>query len=165
MTPVDWVALGVVAASALLGFWRGALRELLSLLAWVAAFLLARQYAGAVAALLPGDWARGSLGRPVAFTLLLVGALLVLRVATTAIVALVRLAGLGLPDRVLGLCFGCLRGVLLLLAAAIVLDLTPLAQVSQWRDAAVQPLVEEGAVWLRARLPHIGQVLRGQRGI
>ena len=53
---LDWILLTVVLASLLLGAWRGLVYEVLSLLAWVAAFFVAQWFAADVAAWLPlGD--------------------------------------------------------------------------------------------------------------
>ena len=50
LAALDWVLLAVVAASLVLGAWRGLVYEVLSLLAWVAAFLAAQCLADDAAA-------------------------------------------------------------------------------------------------------------------
>ena len=45
MTPVDWILLAVLLASLLLGAWRGLVYELMSMLGWIAAFVLAQWWA------------------------------------------------------------------------------------------------------------------------
>ena len=42
MTAFDYAVLAVIAASALLGLWRGVVGEVLALAAWVVAFFVAR---------------------------------------------------------------------------------------------------------------------------
>ena len=44
MTGLDYVLLGLVGLSALLGFWRGLLSEIIALGAWVLAFMAARAF-------------------------------------------------------------------------------------------------------------------------
>ena len=53
MLAMDWILLGVVLASLLLGAWRGLVYEVLSLLNWIAAFALAQWLANDLAARLP----------------------------------------------------------------------------------------------------------------
>src|SRR4051812_27382656 len=53
MTALDWVFLAVLVASLLLGAWRGLVYEVLSVISWVAAFILAQWFAPQAAALLP----------------------------------------------------------------------------------------------------------------
>ena len=42
MAPLDWAVLIVLAASLLLGAWRGLVYEVLSVLSWIAAFVAAQ---------------------------------------------------------------------------------------------------------------------------
>ena len=53
MTGFDYAAIGIVSLSMLIGLWRGFVHEVLSLLGWPLAFLLAWQLAGKIGALLP----------------------------------------------------------------------------------------------------------------
>ena len=53
MPYLDWVFLGLLAASTLLGVWRGLVYEVLSLATWAASFYLAQWFAPMVAQLLP----------------------------------------------------------------------------------------------------------------
>ena len=41
MSTTDWILLALLAASMVLGAWRGLVYEVLSVLGWIAAFLLA----------------------------------------------------------------------------------------------------------------------------
>ena len=50
MTLFDYLVLGIVGASVLLGLWRGVVSELLALAAWVLAFFAARMFGTTVAA-------------------------------------------------------------------------------------------------------------------
>ena len=53
MSYTDWVLLALLVASMLLGAWRGLVFEVLSVLGWIAAFLLAQLFAPEAADLLP----------------------------------------------------------------------------------------------------------------
>lgn len=53
MTATDWFLLAVLGASLLLGAWRGLVFELMSMLGWVAAFVLAQWWAPELAPRLP----------------------------------------------------------------------------------------------------------------
>jgi membrane protein required for colicin V production len=53
MTGADWILIGIVILSLLVGLWRGLVFEVLSLVGWVAAFFLAQWLAVTVAVLLP----------------------------------------------------------------------------------------------------------------
>ena len=49
----DWILLGVLFVSMMVGFWRGLVYEVLSLAGWVAAFVLAQWFASDVIVWLP----------------------------------------------------------------------------------------------------------------
>ena len=53
MTALDWLFLAVLAASLLIGAWRGLVFELLSLLGWAVAFVAAQWLAADAGAWLP----------------------------------------------------------------------------------------------------------------
>ncbi|MBX9835253.1 MAG: CvpA family protein, partial [Burkholderiaceae bacterium] len=48
MHPLDWIFVGILTASLLIGAWRGLVFELLSLAGWVAAFFVAQWFAADV---------------------------------------------------------------------------------------------------------------------
>ena len=56
---------------------------------------------------------------------------------------LVSASGLGGFNRVLGLIFGCLRGVAILLIIATLMSLTPLVEESWWSQSQFIPMLEE----------------------
>ncbi len=152
-TWVDLLLSVALTASALVGLWRGLVRELVSLLAWVAAFLLALRYGPTLAAALPEAVAPEALRRALAFLAVGLGVLAAGAVGGRLLRLLVRGLALGGLDRWLGLLFGALRGAVLALALVHLGGLSPLAEVPAWRGSwwvgTLQPWVRE----LAARLP------------
>ena len=73
IAPLDWMFLAIMAASFLLGAWRGLVYEVLSVFSWIAAFILAQWFAPDVAASLPMGGSPESAKYAAAFVLLLVG--------------------------------------------------------------------------------------------
>jgi membrane protein required for colicin V production len=141
MTWFDYGVLLVIGVSALVAVIRGFVREVLSLLSWVAAFVAASTFAGKVAPLLPLAIPNDSLRMLAAFLLVFGATLLAMVVVTLAIVELVRVVGLGFVDRVLGLAFGLARGLLIVVTAVLLAGLTRLPEDRGWREAMLsQPL-------------------------
>lgn len=153
MNPADIVILAVLALSVLFGLWRGFVAEVLSLVCWIAAFWVAWMFGDAVAAWY-GQWLHQPAARIIAGYLtcflgvLVAGALLgwVLR-------KLIQSSGLSGADRMLGMLFGLVRGVLLVIVIVLVLDFTPLAGAAWWQRSQLIPGFSEGASWLSAHLP------------
>lgn len=147
MADLDWICCAVLALSLSLGAWRGLVYETLSLANWVLAFVLAQWAAPSIAQFLPtrgaSEMVRYGFGFFVAFILCLIGGSLLVFVTKKV----VHVSGMGLVDRLLGLAFGALRAVVILLSATVMLRMTPLVN-SDW--------------WLEAYSPHIAQsVLAG----
>lgn len=138
----DFVLLGVLLLSVLLGLFRGLIREVVSLAAWVVAALVAwlgSEPAGAW--LLP--WTGSpQLARVLAAAALFLGVLLLGGLVTGVLRGLITAVGLGTVDRLLGLLFGALRGLLVLLVAVTLLE--PVAAgAGWWRSSDVVPLLLE----------------------
>ncbi len=69
MNWVDFVIIGIIAISAIVSFFRGFLREALSLLIWVIAIWMAVMFYPAVEPMIPQDW-----GLPATVRMALAGA-------------------------------------------------------------------------------------------
>jgi len=153
MTAFDYAVLTVIAASVLLGLWRGVVSEILALAAWVAAFFVARAEASVVA-----DWLTGQIAEPgmrlaAAYVLIFVGVLLLFAIARMLISLMLKAVGLGLLDRLLGAAFGVLRGVLVVWVAVLVAGMTPLPKADWWRDAILSPPLETAVIAAKPWLP------------
>lgn len=153
MTAFDYVVLAVVAASVLLGLWRGVVSELLSLVAWVVAFFAARAGAGAVADVLTSYVADPSLRYVAGFAVVFVSVLLVLAMLRLALRELLHAVGLGFADRILGAAFGVARGVLVVLVGVLLGGLTAMPRQPWWRQAVLAPPLEVAVLASRPWLP------------
>jgi membrane protein required for colicin V production len=153
LTTFDYVALGVIAASVILGLWRGVIGEILAIAAWVAAFLVARAGAEDVAAMLGGMIAQPAMRLLVAYAAIVVVVLVLFAVGRRLLSLLVRAAGLGLPDRLLGAAFGVLRGLLVVLVLVMLAGLTPVPAQDWWRAAVLAPPLETAVIAAKPWLP------------
>jgi membrane protein required for colicin V production len=153
MTAFDYAVLAIIAASVLLGLWRGVVSEILALAAWVAAFFVARAAAADVANWLAGQIADPGMRLAAAYALVFVGVLLVFAVARMLIALMLKAVGLGLLDRLLGAGFGVLRGTLVVLAAVLVSGMTPLPRAVWWREAVLAPPLETVVIAAKPWLP------------
>ena len=135
MATLDWVFLAVLLASLALGAWRGLVYEVLSVLGWIAAFVLAQWLAPDAAALLPMGSAGEALRYAAGFVLVFIGAAFAAGWLAWLVKKLVEAVGLRPVDRTLGAAFGLVRGAVLLLAAATVIHMTPLRGGQWWTES------------------------------
>ena len=142
---IDIAMLAIVALSAIAGAVRGLTFEILSLLGWVAAWFAGLWLGPAIAPHLSIGSPGSSLNGIAAFAIAFLIALVVCGLAARAVSALVGKTPLKPLDRLLGIAFGVLRGVLVLLAVAIVVGHTPASSSAAWRGSYV-------AGWLDAML-------------
>ncbi|MFN7726481.1 MAG: CvpA family protein [Rubrivivax sp.] len=152
---IDWTLLAVLVVSVAVGVWRGFVFEMLSLLGWLVAWFGAQWWAPSLGAHLPIGSPGSSLNHAAAFTLAFVGVLFAWALLAKLLKLLLHATPLSLPDRALGAGFGLLRGVVLLLAVATVVALTPAVQSEAWRAS-------RGALWLQTAMHGLKPVLPPQ---
>ena len=153
MTAFDFIAIVVVAISVGFGVWRGFVREVLSLLSWVAAFWLARLFAGVVAGWMPSSWTHQGLRYAIGFIAVMLVSVLVLSLLSMLVVRLVKAAGLTASDRMLGAVFGVLRGLLIVVVLVLVGGMTSEPQEPYWRKALFSKPLQVLALWAKPLLP------------
>ncbi|MFA6970407.1 MAG: CvpA family protein [Gallionella sp.] len=151
MTGFDYAVIGIMLLSLSLGLWRGLVYEVLSLLGWPLAFLLSRQFAGTLEPLLPvsQEAARVAL----AYALVFIAALICWGMLVWLFARLVRAAGLGVLDSLLGSLFGLLRGVLIILILVWLAGASSIPEQGFWRDAKFGKPAEDVALLTKAVLP------------
>ncbi len=153
MADLDWIFLAVIALSATVGVVRGLVTEVLSLLSWVMAFVLAQRMAPTVAQWVPMGGASETMRYAGGFLLAFFAALLVGSLAIFLINKAMAVAGLRPIDRVLGAGFGSARGAVLLLVVTVVVHMTPLRQADWWLAARGPRLAEAALTGLKPLLP------------
>ena len=149
-TAVDWIIIVVISVSVLLSLWRGFVREALSLLGWVAAFVVAHVFVDRLAIELAGVIANVTGRYIAAYALLFVSTLVVFTLVVKVASGLVRAAGLSVLDRLLGTIFGFARGVIIILVAAYVIRQLVPPEDQQWMyQSVLMPHLNMLADWVQ----------------
>jgi len=141
MTAIDWIAVAILAGSLMMGLLRGFVREAFSLAAWIVAFLAARAFSPALATVIPGIGQEG-LRQAAAIVLVFIGVLILAHLLAALLSNLMKLAGLGGFDRVLGMLFGAARAAVVLVLLTLVAGLTALPRSEAWRNSLVHGPLE-----------------------
>ena len=160
MSSTDWILSAILAASMLLGVWRGLVYEVLSVIGWIAAFVLAQWFAADVADRLPMQSAGESLRYAAGFILVFVASVFTAGLISALLRKLMSVIGLRPVDRLLGAGLGLFRGVIVLLALTVVLHLTSMAQSDWWQNSQGGPVLSALLKGLKPILPaHFGAYL------
>ena len=149
MQGADFIIVAVIGLSVAVGLMRGFIREGVALATWLVAIWVAWRFSGFLHPYLGGvlespeqkAWvARGI----VLLIVLLIGALLGTILSWITNTA----SGLSLMDRILGVLFGLVRGVLLVGFGALLGQTLKLQDEGWWRHAKLMPYAETVGGWL-----------------
>jgi membrane protein required for colicin V production len=132
----------IVAISVVIGLIRGFVVEVLSLVVWIAAVVLAfvfgPEVAGWFGASIDLPSARVALGYAVVFFgVLIAGAIFVYLMRK-----LVQGTGLSGTDRVLGMLFGLARGAVVVVVLVLLLGFTPMPRDPWWQESRALPVFQ-----------------------
>jgi len=153
MTWVDIAIVGIILISGLISLWRGLVRELLSLLAWITATWLALTYNQEIARFFVPYIETPSIRLAAAFVVIFLASLLGISVINFLIVKLVTSTGLSGTDRMLGIFFGIARGIAIVTILVLLAGLTPVPEDPWWRESRMLGHFQNAALWLRNFLP------------
>ena len=154
MPALDWIFAAVLLLSMVLGAWRGLVYEVLSLVNWVVAFVLAQWLALDAARQLPMGGASEPMRYAAGFLLVFVLVILLGGLIVVLIKKLTAAVGLSPLDRALGALFGVFRGVLLLMLATVVVNMTAMKDSNVWRESVGAAMTETLFTSLKPVLPH-----------
>jgi membrane protein required for colicin V production len=109
--------------------------EVLSVLSWIAAFVLAQWFAPQAAEFLPMSGATEAMRYAAGFVVVFIAAIFLGGLIAFLTKKLIAAVGLRPADRLLGAAFGVVRGVIILLALTVVVGMTPLKSAQLWQES------------------------------
>lgn len=153
MTSFDYLVLAILLVSAFLGLLRGLVKELLSLVAFVVAFMTAVWWGPVVSDWLV-QWLDNALVRAgVAYAAVFFCVLLLVGLFNLTLGALIEKTGLTPADHGLGALFGFLRGLVFVLVLVGLAGYTDLPEEPWWQEARLSGAAIKGIQEIKLLLP------------
>jgi len=140
MNWADWAIVAIIGFSVLISLVRGFIREALSLVVWVCAFVAASMFYVKGGAWFDAVIPTPSLRYITAWVVIFAGVLIAGAIVNFLIGQLVKSTGLGGTDRLLGMVFGALRGGIIVLALLILVPgVVPVTEDPWWHESLLIP--------------------------
>jgi membrane protein required for colicin V production len=158
VTIFDYLILFILIASIVISMIRGLVKEVLSLLGWIVAFVVANAFGVQMAGLLPNILPGYATRLIVAFLILFIAVKLLMLLLTMLIESMVNAGGLSIADRGLGGLFGLARGLVIVLSGVLLCGMTAIPQQAFWKESLLQPVTVSIARTVMPFLP--GAVVR-----
>jgi membrane protein required for colicin V production len=149
MNWIDYLLIALVACSCVAGVMRGLLREVIALVTWVAAVLIAWHYAGVLEPHLGGALANEGVRVWAARTIIFLAVVLIGTGIGAIVSHLVRLSLFSGTDRFFGGIFGFLRGLVMIGLFVMLCHALRLNGEPWWRGSTLMPYGERAANVLR----------------
>jgi membrane protein required for colicin V production len=159
ISTLDWMIITVVVLSTLLSLKRGFVKEVMSLVTWVVAFIIAVKFTSPLQTLLIDQVQNDQIRYVVAFIALFIATLVLGALVNFVLGSLVQATGLSSTDRIIGMLFGFVRGGLIVVAFISLLSLSPAIEKSDmWKSSQLVPQLVVLKDWVREMLGKGGEV-------
>jgi membrane protein required for colicin V production len=149
----DYILLFVLILSTLISIIRGFLRETISLVTWILAFWSALKFSHWLAERLAQLIPHNTLRNVAAVIILLVAVLLAGMLVAHCADKLIKKGKLSTLDRLLGMCFGLVRGALIASLLLFFGQIMALDQSEWWKNSKTIPWFKKPVDLLQERLP------------
>lgn len=145
---IDVAILIVLILSSAFGLWRGLIKEVLSVVTWIAAIMVARLYNAPVAELFSGFTESPTIRYVSAFAILFIGTMMLGTLLKHLLSKLITISGLKLADKILGAGFGFARGALIVMVVMFIAQAF-VSDTQLWQQSMMIPYGEEAIEWSR----------------
>ena len=153
MTIFDYAIVVIIAISCLVSIIRGLLKEVFSLGAWVIAGFVTFTVSSRLSVLVPGVIESPTIRVAVTAFIVFILTLFLCGAINFLIHKAMAKVGLSGTDRLLGVMFGVVRGVVVVVVLVMLAGLTPIPQESWWRSSLMVGYFVPVAEWIQSYLP------------
>ncbi|NNM58639.1 MAG: CvpA family protein [Legionellales bacterium] len=159
---VDYLIIALIAFSVFISLIRGFVRETLSLITWVAAFLVAFNFGNTLGDLFQNHVSSQTSRLIIGSVILFIGTLIIGAIVNYLISSLVEKTGLSSTDRVLGVALGGARGVLIVSILILLASYTSIPNEQPWKSSLLIPHFETCSNWIQGFVPQAFNFVNSQ---
>lgn len=142
MDMLDWGIVGIILISTLISLWRGAVREIFSLATWLIAAFVGFKFNALLIPFFTAFTQNETLQLVASFLTLVILVVIIGTIIGVMVSNATSTVGLGGLDKILGLGFGCARGILIIALVVLFAKQTELPSQQWWKDSALLPSFE-----------------------
>ena len=149
---IDLIALTTIIISAAIGVSRGIIKEVMSLIIWIASIFCMLKYGKVFATFLPENIGNSSLKIAIGYILAFSSVMVVGNFISWVTTKILDFSGLGIINRLLGSIFGILRGALLIAIVILIGKKLDYQNTQSWKESIVIEKSEPIAEWINATI-------------
>jgi membrane protein required for colicin V production len=153
MTGFDYVVIGIVGVSLLFGLWRGVVGEVIALVAWGVGIFAAIEFGTPVGHSVFAGISDPALRTLAGCVVIFIGILVSMAVLNMVVRSMVKALGLTVSDRLLGMVFGLVRGVLVCMVLVGLGGMTSAPTQAWWKGATLSAPLETVVLAAKPWLP------------
>ncbi len=129
---IDYIIIAIIAISTVISLIKGFVQQLVSLASWLLAFFLALRFAPDFGQYLEQYIALAPARQGIAFFVIFFAVVIIGSIIGVIASKIISVAHLSLGDRFLGMLFGVVRGVVIVLTLTFFLGMSPLVEEPWW---------------------------------
>jgi len=150
---IDYVILGIISISLVIGLFRGLVKEALALTIWGVAAWASFTFSTVLSDLLKDIISEQGLRVGITSALIFICILIIGALINYLLSALIDKTGLTATDRMAGLIFGIARGGIIITLLVMLAGLTALPEETWWKQSLLMPHFQSLAIWARDHVP------------
>lgn len=149
MNGLDIALAGILLVSTLFSLTKGFVKELISLIGWASAAILALAFGAPLTEVINQYVPNETLAMVLAMAAIFFGVLILTSIIAMIVGKMMLVSGLTPLDRVLGMVFGFVRGLVFMVIVVYGLLWTQIVDTQLWRESVLVPDVLDVAFWMR----------------
>lgn len=142
---VDYLVILIVAYTGIKGIKRGFMKEMTSLITWILALILSVEFYKPLSNTFESLINTASTRMTLAFIAIFVAILVIGTLSASLLTKLIKMTGLSLPNRIAGMLFGFIKGLLIIILLVILAKFTALPEDGWWKKSVFIPHAEKVA--------------------